>query len=373
MRNFKSILGYILKIPSPDDFWALNDVTFKIKKGEVLGIIGPNGAGKSTILKILANVTKPSKGNFTTKGRIGALIEIGAGLQQDLTGKENIYLYGTILGMSKKEINKKFNEIVEFSELKDFLNTPVKFYSSGMYVKLGFSVTIFTEPDILLVDEVLSVGDMRFQKKCIEKIKNMQKKMAIVFVSHRMRHVYRLCERCLLLNKGIIEKSGPTEEVINTYIEKNMYQSTKQDQLLLLKSDDSFKNVKASMHNWKQEKIRKVEFGKLTTITVVIESKKNIDDVLCSLSIFSQEGSLVTFINTENFPFNITVGNNILVCSIKNIKLVPGIYSLKIKCNSKYGNLLLEAEYGMFEVHMPKGVYRPTTGFYIEDVMWKKT
>lgn len=219
MKSFKSIFGYLFNIRSPDDFWALKNVSFSLREGEVLGIIGPNGAGKSTILKILANVTTPTKGRVAVNGKVGPLIEIGAGLHPELTGEENIFLYGSILGMSKGEIRKKFDEIVEFSGLKDFLATPVKFYSSGMYLRLGFSITAHTDPDILLIDEVLTVGDAKFQKKCLNKMEEVTKKegRTVLFVSHNLSSIRALCKRAILLREGKLVASGHPDTVIRKY------------------------------------------------------------------------------------------------------------------------------------------------------------
>jgi ABC-type polysaccharide/polyol phosphate transport system ATPase subunit len=159
MTSFQSIIGYTLGFSSPHDFWALDDISLEIHRGESIGIIGPNGAGKSTLLKVLVGIIRPTKGTVSVKGRTGALIEVGAGFNPELTGRENIFLYGAILGMTKKEIRKKFDEIVEFSGLRHMLDTPVKFYSSGMYLRLGFAVTVHTDPDILIIDEAMAVGD----------------------------------------------------------------------------------------------------------------------------------------------------------------------------------------------------------------------
>ena len=214
----KNVLGYLLNIPSADDFWALENVSLTVKPGEILGIIGKNGAGKSTILKILAQVTQPNAGEIIVKGKIGALIEIGAGLNPELTGIENIYLYGAIVGMRRREIDKKFNAIVEFSGLTDFLNTPVKFYSSGMFLRLGFSITVHTNPEILLVDEILAVGDHTFQSSCLKKIEEIKNNgTAIIFISHNLSLVRNLCDRSLLLDRGVIIDDGPSGEVVNRY------------------------------------------------------------------------------------------------------------------------------------------------------------
>lgn len=201
------------------EFWALEDVSFKVKKGEALGIIGPNGAGKSTILKLLSSILRPSKGEIKINGRLSALIEVGAGFHPDLTGRENIYLNGTILGMKKERLKEKFDEIVDFSGISEFIDTPVKRYSSGMYARLGFSVAAHVDPDILLIDEVLSVGDWAFQRKCMEKMTSVLKDgTTVIFVSHNLRAVASLCERSLLLNRGEVAKLGITDEVIRQYM-----------------------------------------------------------------------------------------------------------------------------------------------------------
>lgn len=201
------------------DFWALQDVSFQVKKGEAFAIIGHNGAGKSTMLKVLSNLLLPNRGYVKTRGRLRALIEVGAGFHGDLTGRENIYLNGSILGMTQAEINAKFDEIVEFSGIEDFLDTPVKRYSSGMRARLGFSVAANLEPEILIVDEVLSVGDAEFQKKCIEKMTSVIRGgRTVLFVSHNMNAVRNLCSRAILLEHGQLIAEGDTESVLQRYI-----------------------------------------------------------------------------------------------------------------------------------------------------------
>lgn len=203
------------------DFWALRDVSFEVRRGEAFGIVGSNGAGKSTILKLLSGIMNPTAGRIHVGGRLSALIEVGAGFHPDLTGRENIFLNGTILGMRREEIRRKFDEIVEFSGLADFIDTPVKRYSSGMYARLGFSVAAHVDPDVLIVDEVLSVGDYVFQRKCAEKMASVIRSGAtVVFVSHNLRAVSELCDRSLLLEKGRILQIGATHEVIKTYLDR---------------------------------------------------------------------------------------------------------------------------------------------------------
>src|SRR5271163_12131 len=192
-----------------EEFWALNDVSFEVKRGEVLGIIGRNGAGKSTLLKILSRITEPSEGRVTIKGRVASLLEVGTGFHPELTGRENIYLNGAILGMTRAEIRRKFDEIVAFAEIEKFLDTPVKRYSSGMYVRLAFAVAAHLEPAIMLVDEVLAVGDAEFQKKCLGKMSEVAGGgRTVLFVSHNMATVNRLCQTCFLLDSGRIIASG---------------------------------------------------------------------------------------------------------------------------------------------------------------------
>jgi ABC-type polysaccharide/polyol phosphate transport system ATPase subunit len=202
-----------------EPFWALRDVTFEVERGETVGLIGPNGAGKSTILKILARVTVPSEGSYSISGRLGALIEVGAGLHPDFTGRENIYLYGAIMGMRKREIDTKFDQIVAFSEVEKFLDTPLKFYSSGMMVRLGFAVAAHIDPDILLVDEVLAVGDTAFQAKCLNKIAELKEQdRTIVLVSHAMPNILQHSSRVLWIDHGTIQAFGDPEETDESYL-----------------------------------------------------------------------------------------------------------------------------------------------------------
>jgi lipopolysaccharide transport system ATP-binding protein len=208
---------------SEETFWALKDVSFEIKPGEVVGIIGRNGAGKSTLLKILSRITEPTDGRVEVYGRVGSLLEVGTGFHQELTGRENIYLNGSILGMSRKEIEAKFDQIVAFSEIGKFLDTPVKRYSSGMYVRLAFAVAAHLEPEILLVDEVLAVGDASFQRKCLDKMKDVgEHGRTVLFVSHNMPAITRLCERTILLDEGRILKDGPSHQVVGTYLKSGL-------------------------------------------------------------------------------------------------------------------------------------------------------
>jgi len=206
------------KRAAPNQFWALNNASFDVEHGENVGIIGLNGAGKSTMLKILSRITEPTAGSAVIDGRVGALLEVGTGFHAELTGRENVFLYGSILGMRREEVARKFDAIVEFSGIEKFIDTPVKRYSSGMYVRLAFSVAAHLEPDILLLDEVLAVGDLAFQRKCIDHAKELQKRDAtIMFVSHNMFSIKTMCDRVIYLRKGEVQYDGPVEGGIELY------------------------------------------------------------------------------------------------------------------------------------------------------------
>jgi lipopolysaccharide transport system ATP-binding protein len=209
-----------VKTPSKEEFWALDDVNFEVRKGDRIGIIGRNGAGKSTLLKVLSRITEPTRGRISTKGRIASLLEVGTGFHPELTGRENIYLNGAILGMHRAEIKSKFDEIVDFSEVEKFLDTPVKRYSSGMYVRLAFAVAAYLESEILVVDEVLAVGDLQFQKKCLGKMQDVSQTegRTVLFVSHNMGTINQLCNKGILLKNGRISDIGTTSDIVRTYM-----------------------------------------------------------------------------------------------------------------------------------------------------------
>ncbi len=219
-KGFRRLVGRTEGQADPEHaVWALRDVSFEIKRGEVFGVIGANGSGKSTLLKILSRVTTPTKGRALIHGRFCGLLEVGTGFHPELTGRDNVYLSGAILGMKRDEITRKFDEIVAFAEVERFIDTPVKHYSSGMYVRLGFSVLAHMDPDILIVDEVLAVGDVRFQKKCMSKMEDVgQHGRTVILVSHDMSAITRLCERAILLNKGEVVQQGSAHDIVNQYL-----------------------------------------------------------------------------------------------------------------------------------------------------------
>ncbi|MBD2129900.1 ABC transporter ATP-binding protein [Microcoleus sp. ZQ-A2] len=256
-RKFLKPFGKKVSDPAIEDFWALKDVSFEIKQGDRVGIIGRNGAGKSTLLKILSRITEPSKGRISIQGRIASLLEVGTGFHPELTGRENIYLNGAILGMSKAEIKRKFDEIVTFAEVEKFLDTPVKRYSSGMYVRLAFAVAAHLEPEILIVDEVLAVGDAQFQKKCLGKMEEVGKEgRTVLFVSHNMGTITQLCTRAIQLKSGEITHAGDANSVVAKYL---MDGNVNSSQIELFINEDKIR------------KNKKFFFKKIT----LLESQKN--------------------------------------------------------------------------------------------------
>ncbi len=222
-RTFKELLPALAGgEKAVESFWALKDINLEIKKGEIVGIIGPNGAGKSTLLKLMAEVTKPTKGEITINGDIAPLIELGAGFHPELTGRENVTLNGVILGMSKQQVAKKFKEIVDFAELWEFIDQPIKHYSSGMYLRLAFSVAVHTKPDILLIDEILAVGDANFQAKCFAKMEEFKKEgVTIILVSHALGQIQEFCNRAVYLDDHKIIMDGRVDKTCNRYLTNN--------------------------------------------------------------------------------------------------------------------------------------------------------
>lgn len=314
-------------------FWALKDVNFEVKKGEVLGIIGPNGAGKSTILKVISKILKPNRGFVKTRGRICTLIEIGAGFHPDLTGRENIYLNGAILGMKKKEIDRKFEEIVEFSGIKDFIDTPIKRYSSGMAARLGFAVAAHLDPEILLVDEVLSVGDAPFRAKCIRRMSELMRgDVAVVFVSHNMEFIRQLCSKCIVLDRGNIAFTGETEKAIEHYIRiiqkgRSTYQTNERlrhdlGHLLGLKIIDKHGQI-----------TNQVECFDPVTLIIEYELYKKVSEVAFGISFSLPYGAWVANCNTirDRLKINPKPGKGSVKLYIECMNLSPADYDITVR------------------------------------------
>lgn len=286
-----------------EHIWALKDINFLIEPGEILGIIGPNGAGKSTLLKVLTRITPPTEGKAIVRGRVGSLLEVGTGFHPELTGRENIYLNGAILGMRKMEIDKKFDEIVEFSGVEKFLDTPLKHYSSGMNVRLAFSVAAHLEPEILLVDEVLAVGDAAFQKKSLRKMEEVSRKgRTVLFVSHNMVSIINLCPRTILLDSGKIVMDGPTSNVIEHYMglkENKITQVVWQDPLSA-PGDEEVRLHKVRVLSSEGKPISEADIQKEVLIELSYWNLKEGAKLLVSINLISSQG--ITVLSTFNGP-----------------------------------------------------------------------
>lgn len=317
-----------------EEFWALKDVSFEIKRGDRVGIIGRNGAGKSTLLKILSRITEPTTGRIKIAGRVASLLEVGTGFHPELTGRENIYLNGAILGMSRKEIHKRFEEIVDFAEVEKFLDTPVKRYSSGMYVRLAFAVAAHLEPEILIVDEVLAVGDAEFQKKCIGKMENAGKDgRTVLFVSHNMQAIQSLCGRCILVKNGRIQEDTKTAEAISKYLNSGeLINSNK----WAAKKGLGSNAVRLNSLTAKSSSASYLSDTFPSDSNVIVEMNITLDRPLSGLCVgfdlFDSKGGIVmrsynTDVNPLKMP-SLQFGNNTLRCEIPGGLLNAGGYQL---------------------------------------------
>lgn len=316
-RTLRDTIMKIFRMRSDEDgfIWALKDVNFEVEEGEVLGIIGPNGAGKTTLLKVLSRVTPPTSGKFYIKGRVGALLEVGTGFHSELTGRENVYLSGAILGMNKQEIERKFDEIVEFAGVEDFIETPVKYYSTGMRVRLGFAVAAHLETDILLVDEVLAVGDISFQKKCLEKMGDVAKGgRTVLFVSHNMLAVQSLCKRAILLRNGQIFKEGEVNFVISSYL----------SEVVEMKTERVWEDINTAPGNrWAKIRSVKVKFDPVRRITTRTPFDIEVDYWLLKSN--ARVGITLQIINEQGVVALVT-GTGIDPNSPRNKNLPAGLY-----------------------------------------------
>ena len=323
LRRVQRLSEFEENSDSDDIIWALKDINFEVKQGEVLGIVGKNGAGKSTLLKILARITEPTSGRAEISGRIASLLEVGTGFHPELTGRENVYLNGTILGMSKLEIDSKFDEIVGFSGIKKFIDTPVKRYSSGMRVRLAFSVAAFLEPEILLIDEVLAVGDVEFQKKCIGKMGSIAGEgRTVLFVSHNMAAVSDLTERCVYLEDGKLFKEGKTSSIVPLYIKNSMTgDSDLSEGRIQASSENSASFCELDIFNKEGKQTNLIDEFEPVVIRVGIRVNSEIDSlqVGCGIVRLDMNTELFTVPSEEYGP-----------------RFQPGLYKLQMKIEPNY-------------------------------------
>ncbi len=354
--GLKNIFSNSKSSQSSEEFWAIKDISFDIQKGDRVGIIGRNGAGKSTLLKVLSRVVKPSTGCIEFEGRMASLLEVGTGFHGDLSGRENIYLNGSILGMSKSEIDLKFDEIVAFSEVEQFLDTPVKRYSSGMYVRLAFAIAAHLEPDILIVDEVLAVGDAAFQKKCLGKMEEVsqQQGRTILFVSHNMATNQNLCDKTLYLKKGQIVNYGKTELIIPEYLRASKeFQSLDLSERKDRSGNGKIRFVSFALKNKLNQALLAAHCGDELYFDLEIESLNEISNLEISFGVDDSYGTRVIHFNnvvtSQVFP-KVKQGRSTVRIAIPKFPLKSGNYtfSLYSTVNADIADWLQEA--GTFEV-----------------------
>ncbi|MCI0555969.1 MAG: ABC transporter ATP-binding protein, partial [Anaerolineae bacterium] len=308
-----------------NEFWAVNDVSFELKRGETLGLIGPNGSGKTTLLKMLNGIFWPDRGKITIRGRVGALIAVGAGFHPMLSGRDNIYVNGAILGMSKREIDKRFDAIVDFADIGDFLDAPVKHYSSGMFVRLGFAVAVHCDPDILLIDEVLAVGDEGFRAKCYNKIAELQEHCAIILVAHNMSAIQRTCSRCLVLGEGRELHGGDVETAIQSY-----YAFFKEETRPIHSEGVSLSKFEICAPKESQTAV--VEANCDLEIVFGVEAERTFENVIVMLHLLSPGGELTAEWNSaiNDTTVNLDKGQQSFRVRLANLRLAPRTYYVSI-------------------------------------------
>jgi lipopolysaccharide transport system ATP-binding protein len=379
-KKFLKPNGIKIDDPTHEEFWALKDVSFEIKQGDRIGIIGRNGAGKSTLLKILSHITEPSKGRIAIKGKVASLLEVGTGFHPELTGRENIYLNGAILGMSKEEIKRKFDEIITFAEVEKFLDTPVKRYSSGMYVRLAFAVAAHLEPEILIVDEVLAVGDTAFQKKCLGKMEDVatNEGRTILFVSHSMQAIAQLTKRCVLLSKGNIQFDGNTGKAVQLYL-AGQKDNSELEAYYQAPADKTGNHIAwAQVHT--SEKHGLHDWGKPITFEFALEISHPHESLRFSFQVVSalqQPVCLFYFFEVDRAPFCRERGTFILRCEIPKFRLYMGSYTLTTWFSERRSETLLENladicpfEISMHNIERQDYPWQADEGIYLEDAIW---
>ncbi len=331
-KRYKSLRDTLTTLPSwfnnrdAEKFWALQDIEFNVEKGESIGIIGRNGAGKSTLLKILSQITPPTKGEIILRGRVASLLEVGTGFHPELTGRENVYFNGSIMGMKRHEIKAKFDEIVDFSGVSDFIDTPLKHYSSGMQMRLAFSVAAHLDAEIILIDEVLAVGDVAFQQKCIGKMDEVSREngKTVVFVSHDLSYLKKLCQKGLWIENGALKTFGQIDQITEMYLSNhqirlsNQFIRPKSEEIQLIKEVFLDKNL--------------IDLGENLELTMRFNSLINDNDYILNINIFNHKEQLIAhLINRDdlNGDYQNKVGEEVKVL-IQNVNLTPGIYYFSI-------------------------------------------
>ena len=351
-----------------DEFWALRDVSFTVDPGETVGVIGPNGSGKSTLLKCLARILRPERGRIDVQGKLRALLEVGAGFHPELTGRENVFLNGAILGLNRTEVRDRFDEIVSFAGLERFIDTPVKSYSSGMYVRLGFAIAVNVRPDILLVDEVLAVGDEGFQRKCLDRIREFQREgRTIVFVTHAADLVRQICDQAVMLEKGKIRKAGTPDDVVREF------------RLFFLKKDLAY----ATDEGTKELEILSAELiredgtsgttarsGETLTVQVDLRATVPVDDPVISIALHDQDNNFVFGTNTDwkGLHFEPFEGKKRLRFRLRTLPFVSGRYWVTLGVHSKDAARVYHVQEQRYSFEVQTGAENPGQVYIPVDV-----
>jgi len=364
-----------------DEFWALNDINFELKRGESIGLIGANGSGKTTLLRLIAGILPPDSGEIFVKGRIGALIAIGAGFHPHMTGRENIFLNGTILGMTRKEINSKFQNIIDFAEIGDFLDAPVSTYSSGMRVRLGFSIAIHTEPDILLIDEILAVGDSHFRTKCYQRLSELiEKSVVFILVSHNPEAILATCQKAIYLSNGNVKGLGDVGSVMRIYEEDiafNRLQNEVVGEQLpvnsLRKNNNGVSIKSVCFRNSTGEKIDTPASGENVLFCIKCESNYAIEKLTVRISIskIGENNKTLFLSNTrDDKRISILKGNNEIQVYLPHLGLMPGLYHLKIGLMKGLLYQLDMVESFYFKVALKENQTNLTRSYYYQPRIW---
>lgn len=393
-KTFKSALikGDLFKDMKPDEVvTALKDVDFTVEEGTALGVIGENGSGKSTLLKIVTGIVKPTSGTVTVNGKVSALIELGAGFHPEITGRENVYINGIMLGLSKKEINEKFDEIVRFAELEEFIEAPVKTYSSGMYMRLGFSIAINVNPDVLLVDEVLSVGDASFVPKCLDRINDFRRrKKTILFVSHDLASVRKICDKVIWLKEGVIQTIGEPNRVVDAYLqnvadkqEEDFEKRIRQQEQETVQEDKYDENRRENRWGKREIEIKKSVTKSLDgiekhvfsprdgmIIEMEVEAYSEIKDFAFGIGIFNSQGICCYGTNTilEELEPDFISGKGQVTFKIDRLNLVNGTYYLDVAVHKRDG---YPFDYHRNLYSFLVSSHEKGTGIFLPDHSWK--
>ena len=366
--------------PPREDFWALRDITFSLEPGEVLGLIGMNGAGKSTLLKILSKVTVPTTGTFETHGRLGSLIEIGAGFHPDLTGRENIFLNGSIMGMTRHEVQRKFDQIVAFAEVERFIDTPIKFYSSGMQMRLGFAVAAHTDPDVLLVDEILAVGDASFQAKCLNKLAELKSRnKTIILVSHHLANITDHSTKVLWLDRGTVRMVGETDAVVDAYLEhisRDMKVDDSQHEARDVSGDRPISIADVTLLDGEENPQGRFDRGEKAHIDITYTATHAVPGVVFGVSFHDIHGWEIGGVITDPDSVKVTaaVDRAVLRLTLDPLFFVKGIYMLNVyvvdPATRRYYDLRRRALRLVLDGH--RAVSNETTGYVYYPHQWEQ-